>query len=70
VTKDAADIYLRGARTTEFHRCKHCGCVTHWTAVDKSRDRMGVNARLIAPEILSQLRMRHLDGANTWKYLD
>jgi hypothetical protein len=70
VTKDATDIYIRGARTTEFHRCKHCGCVTHWTAVDKTRDRVGVNARLMAPEILSQLRVRHLDGADTWKYLD
>jgi hypothetical protein len=70
VTKDATDIYLRGARTIEFHRCKNCGCVTHWTAVDKTRDRMGVNARLMAPEILSQLRVRHLDGADTWKYLD
>jgi hypothetical protein len=70
VTKDATDVYTRGPRETEFHRCKHCGCVTHWTAVDKTRDRMGVNARLMAPEILSQVRVRHLDGADSWKYLD
>jgi hypothetical protein len=70
LTKDATDIYMRGERKTEFHRCKHCGCVTHWTAVDKTRDRMGVNARLMAPEILTQVRVRHLDGADTWKFLD
>ena len=51
VTGGATDIYMRGERKTEFHRCKHCGCVTHWTAVDKTRDRMGVNARLMAPEV-------------------
>ena len=68
--KDATDIYMRGERKIEFYRCKYCGCVTHWTAVDKTRDRMGVNARLMAPEILSQVRVRHLDGADTWKYLD
>jgi hypothetical protein len=70
VTKDATDIYMRDPRTIEFHRCKHCGCITHWAAVDKTRDHMGVNARLMAPEILSQLRVRHLDGADTWKYFD
>jgi len=70
VTGGATDIYLRGERKTEFHRCKHCGCVTHWTAVDKTRDRMGVNARLMAPEVLARVRVRHLDGFDTWKFLD
>jgi hypothetical protein len=31
---------------------------------------MGVNARLMLPEILAAARMRKLDGATTWKYLD
>jgi hypothetical protein len=70
VTGGATDIYMRGERKTEFHRCKNCGCVTHWTAVDKTRDRMGVNARLMAPEILAGARVRHLDGFDTWKFLD
>jgi hypothetical protein len=69
VPSGLTDTYLRGAKHTEFHRCKICGCVTHWSPTDK-RDRMGVNARLMAPEILSQVRVRHLDGADTWKYLD
>lgn len=66
----ATDIYMWGDRAIEFHRCKVCGCVTHWAAVDKTRDRMGVNARLMAPEVLAAARVRKLDGANTEKYLD
>jgi hypothetical protein len=31
---------------------------------------MGVNARLMAPEVLAAARPRRLDGADTWKYLD
>lgn len=66
------DIYLWGDRSLEFHRCKTCGCVTHWAAVDKSEDRMGVNARLMEPAILAEVRWRVLDGADTWqeRYLD
>jgi len=66
----ATDMYMWDDRSLEFHRCRNCGCVTHWAAVDKSRDRMGVNARLMAPAILTAARIRHLDGASTWQYLD
>ncbi len=63
------DIFSRGAKKIEFHRCKICGCVTHWSPTDQ-RDRMGVNARLMDPEVVAGARVRHLDGADTWKYLD
>jgi hypothetical protein len=53
----ATDIYMWGymwgARQLEFHRCKECGCITHWAPVDESYDRMGVNARLMQPEMLA-----------------
>ena len=52
----ATDIYLWGERRLEFHRCKDCGCITHWAAVDKSYDRMGVNARLMQPAVLAAAR--------------
>jgi len=52
----ATDIYQWGERRLEFHRCKDCGCITHWAAVDKSYDRMGVNARLLPPECLAAAR--------------
>lgn len=64
------DSYLWDDRSIAFHRCRTCGCVTHWSAVDPARGRMGVNARLMAPDILGQARVRHLDGAISEQYLD
>jgi hypothetical protein len=66
----ATEAYLWGERSIEFHHCRNCGCVTHWVPVDKQVDRMGVNARLMTPEVLAAARPRRLDGADTWKYLD
>jgi hypothetical protein len=70
IESPATDVYMWGDRDLEFHRCKACGCVTHWAAVDRSRDRMGVNVRLMDPAVLTSARVRRLDGADTWKYLD
>lgn len=69
-TEGATEGYLWGDKFIEFHRCQNCGCVTHWAAADQPADRMGVNARLMAPEVLAAARPRRLDGADTWKYLD
>jgi hypothetical protein len=66
---DATEAYMWGDKSLGFHRCKVCGCVTHWAAVDKSHDRMGVNANLMDPAVLAAARVRQLDGADTWKYL-
>jgi hypothetical protein len=68
-TEGATEVYLWGERSIEFHHCRNCGCVTHWAPVDKQLDRMGVNARLMPPEVLAAARPRRLDGADTWKYL-
>ena len=62
----ATDIYMWGDREIEFHRCKVCGNFTHWSPVDKSLDRMGVNARLLPPELLADIRVLKFDGANSW----
>ena len=59
-------VYLCNDRRLEFHRCRTCGCVTHWAAIDETVDRMGVNARLLPLEILAAARVKHLDGADTW----
>ena len=64
------DVYTWGGRSIEFHRCRNCGCVSRWAAVDRKRDRMGVNARLMPPEILAGARVRHRDGADTNRYTD
>ena len=59
------EIYKRNQKMIEFHRCKNCGCVTHWAAVYKGYDRMAINARLLAPEVLARARIHHFDGANS-----
>lgn len=61
----STEIYMWGDRDLEFHRCRACGCVTHWSAVDRAYARMGVNARLMAPEILAAIPVVHGDGAST-----
>jgi hypothetical protein len=60
-----ANVYAWNGRTTAFHHCRDCGCVSHRSPVDRERNRMGVNARLMDPEILAGARVRHLDGTNT-----
>lgn len=62
--------YAWNGRHVDFHRCRHCGCVTHWIPRDTSREKRGINARLFPPEALAKARIRHKDGANTGKYLD
>ena len=37
-------------------------CVSHWIAMDPGVDLMGVNARLMDPEVLAAARVRHSDG--------
>ena len=62
--------YRWGDKTIDIHHCATCGCTTHWSLVDPERDRMGVNARLMDPAIVAAARVRRLDGADTWQYLD
>jgi hypothetical protein len=64
------DTYMWDDKSIRFHRCRVCGCVSHWSPVDPAVDRMGVNARLLDPDLLKHARLRHLDGAVTGKYLD
>lgn len=64
------DFYMWGDKSMRAHRCKICGNPTHWVAIDPTYDRMGVNARLMAPEILAAARVRKIDGADTWTYLN
>jgi len=60
-----------GDKSLKFVRCRSCGCVTHWEPVDPTPDsKMGVNARNFDPDALGTVRIRLLDGASTWKYLD
>jgi hypothetical protein len=64
------DTYAWNDKNVDFHRCKNCGCVTHWTPRNPTRDRRGINARLLPPEVFAAAKLRHRDGAVTGKYLD
>lgn len=66
------DTYMWGEKSIAFHHCPECGCITHFTAVDPAdpHDRMAVNANLMPSEVLATARVRHFDGAATWKYID
>ena len=45
------------------HRCRHCGIVTHWTPLtDPPHERMGINARLLEPDVLKDVPVREVDG--------
>jgi hypothetical protein len=61
----ATDTYAWGGRNVDFHRCRACGCVTHWLPRRRGRERMGVNARLLAPEVLAAAEVRLKDAAGT-----
>jgi hypothetical protein len=63
--------YRWGDGLIRFVRCGNCGCVTHWEASKRSDStRVGVNARNLPLEIRASIRIRRLDGASTWKFLD
>ena len=67
----AVTAYTWGRRTKEFFHCNHCGCLTHYESVSKGAgDRGAVNARMWPAEDVAGVRLRTLDGAKTWKYLD
>lgn len=71
-TPQGTDTYQWGHRSLFFHRCRTCGCVSHWSpdAARRPAGRMGINARLLPLEDLQRLRVRRLDGAVTERYLD
>ncbi len=61
----ATETYAWNGNNVDFHRCANCGCVTHWLPRNPKRDRMGINARLLAPQILDTAEVRFKDSAGT-----
>jgi hypothetical protein len=56
------DVYIWGDRDLTLHRCRTCGCVTHWLATDPTYDRMGVNGRMMAAEVVAAASVRISPG--------
>lgn len=65
--KNAITSYCWGDKTIEFHHCNNCGCLTHYTPTEfGNKDKMAVNFRLVNANIVSYLKTRYFDGADTW----
>ena len=54
--------YLWGPRQIAFHFCPTCGCTTHWSPVDPTRKRLGVNVRLFDRTVLAAATIRQSPG--------
>ena len=61
-------IYQWGDKDLEFHSCQTCGCTTHWMASNGSR--YAVNCQLASEADMKEIRVRHLDGVDTWEFSD
>ena len=57
----AIEAYSWGQANLDFHRCRLCGCVTHWTA-RAGGNRMGVNGNLFEPADLAAVPLRQSAG--------
>ena len=58
----ATEFYAYGEKNLEFHRCRVCGCVTHWLDTDPAGRRMAVNGRLLAPEDVAAVPVKRPPG--------
>lgn len=63
--------YQWGDRMLDFMRCGRCGCIVQWRPlVPPAGDRTGINIRMFDPELIGDVKIRRLDGAETWKVLE
>ncbi len=64
---ESTNEYIHGDRTLRTVRCRICGCTTHWEPLNtREYTRMGVNVRNFEPEVIGDVRIRLLDGADSW----
>src|SRR5262245_10112181 len=68
--RGTVDRYIWGNTCLSVCRCATCGGVTHWQPCARGVNRMGVNFRNFDPSVIERIRIRRLDGASTWKFLD
>jgi hypothetical protein len=72
--KSALATYSWRNRVREYHRCKGCGCVTHYQYRSRKladgSDTVAVNLRNVDdPERVAHVPIKLLDGARTWRTL-
>ena len=61
---EALEEYVQNKRTLSFKRCKHCGCMTHYTVVPgaDTKPRIAVNCRMMEKEPYMKLERKQSDG--------
>ena len=59
------EAYVWGDRTLAFWRCRHCGCITHHTAIGQPATIRGVNARLFVDFDPATVVLNRSDNAHT-----
>lgn len=60
--RGATDTYVCNNRVIAFHRCRTCGCLSHWATLGTDYGRMGVNARLLDAADLDGIELRVIAG--------
>jgi len=50
--------YIWGDRELSFHFCPSCGMTTHWSAIDPSYTRMGLNGRVFGRDVFQRIPIR------------
>jgi hypothetical protein len=69
--KGALASYSWRKKVRAYFRCAKCGCVTHYKYRKKwGAGTIAVNASNFELDVLEGIRVRRLDGASSWKYLD
>lgn len=63
--KAGTSTYAWNGKNVDFHHCMTCGCLTHWSPRNPTRDRMGVNARLLEQPLLAAAEWVYKDAAGT-----
>ena len=60
---DASATYVWGNKTLSYHRCKTCGCMTHYTVVGGGEEpRVAVNCRMLEREEWDRLESEQSEG--------
>lgn len=56
------DTYVCNNRVIAFHRCRTCGCLSHWATLGTDYGRMGINVRLLDGVDLAGIELRTIAG--------
>jgi hypothetical protein len=61
---NALEGYVQGKRHLSFNRCKHCGCMTHYSVVEgaDTEPRVAVNCRMMERKEYDVLESEQSDG--------